>query len=78
MIELRVGNLYKLPHGIGKLLGSETFIPGSGKQGPISKDITSTYEYNRFIFEIDGACKWAKLMNSTKYACVRKDIQELE
>ena len=75
--ELKVGLLYKLPHGTGKLIGKERFNSEGGTMSPDTENLDSSYEYQRYLFEIDGSCKWSKLMGTTKYACLKKNIQEL-
>ena len=76
MVELKVGVLYKLPHGTGKLLGKERFNR-EGKEISPSTDLDSTNEFDRYVFFIDGSCKWSQLSGTTKYACGAKNIQEL-
>lgn len=76
MVRLIVGDFYKLPHGIGQLLGKEVFNK-EGNTIPIDTlDMTGT-EFTRYIFQLNENSRWATLMESTRYAAWGQQIQEV-
>ena len=75
MIKLKIGMLYQLPHGVGKLLGQLQF-ENDYKSKIIPK--ISGNKHTSYIFKIDGNTKWSKLMNSTRYRAWGDQIQELK
>ena len=75
--ELELGIFYKLPHGIGRLLGKQRFN-SEGKEISLDTKDLSGNEFTSYIFEIDHSTRWSKLMGSTKYRAWGDQIVEIK
>ena len=77
-MQLQVGKKYRLPHGVGTLLGYELFSDNGMKSRVVEEVHPRGIEFEgRYIFKLDEGHTWGKAFNHLNYAAWTKQIEEI-